>query len=123
MFEFDPVSVTRFSKNPEAAFDYLAFLTSVEAGVDIAKRGSVPGARQSVWEHPELARGPNHVVFAQIIKTAPPLLMPANFRFLELQYEVNDALKPLWSGQLVDVKAIVRELGPKVQYILDQPPP
>lgn len=123
MFEFDPVSVTKFSKHPEAAFDYLAFLTSLEAGLDIAKRGSVPGARQAVWEHPELTKDPNHMTFAQIIKSTPPLLVPANFRFLEIQNEINKALAPLWSGQLVDVKALVKELAPKVQYILDQPPP
>ncbi len=121
MFEFDPVSVSKFSKAPQEAFQYLAFLISKEAGVDIAKRGSVPGARQDVWDDPELTKSEYHTVFAKIIKDTPPLLMPANFRAVEFADALSKGMDPLFIGKETDARKVLTELEPTLQAILDKP--
>lgn len=121
MFEFDPVSVTKFSKAPQAIFQYVAVLTSKVAGIDIAKRGSVPGARKDVWDDPELTKDPNHVVFAKIMPDVPPLLMPANFRAVEFADAMKKGMDPLLIGKETDAQKVITDLAPSLQNILDKP--
>lgn len=122
MFEVDTNVVTKFAKDPTAAFMFCLFMGSKDAGIDIAKRGSVPGARPDVWNAPELTSNPNHVVFSKMMAEAAPLLLPANFRENELGDAFQKGFDPINTGKETDAAALIKGLNPTLQAILDKPP-
>ncbi len=120
MFEFDANVLLKTSKAPEAAWEFVKFLNTKEAGVRIAELGSVPGGRPDVWDDPKLMANPSHAVFAEIMKTIDPLLLPANFRNQEIFQVVDNILAPVWLNEkgLTDVMG---ELTSSLQQVLDKP--
>ena len=121
MFEIDGNSVTKSAKDPEAAFLYCAFVSSKEAGIDIAQRGSVPGGRPDVWESKELSEKPHHVVFTKIIAECPGLLLPANYRENEFSTTYQKGFDPIVFGKETDAAKVIKEMTPVLQEILDKP--
>jgi len=122
MFEVDTNAVTKFAKDPTSAFLFCVFMSSKAAGIDIAKRGSVPGARPDVWNSPELTSNPNHVVFSKMMSDAAPLLLPANFRENELSDAFQKGFDPINTGKVSDAATLIKGLNPTLQAILDKPP-
>ena len=121
MFEIDTNSVTKFAKDPDAAFLFATFVASKEAGIDIAKRGSVPGGRPDVWESEELSDQEHHVVFTKILAECPGLLLPANYRETELADAFAKGFDPITYGREVDASKVIKELLPTLQEIVDRP--
>src|SRR5262249_48600272 len=120
MFEIDTNTVTRFAKDPDAAFQFCLFMGSKEAGIDIAKRGSVPGGRPDVWQAPELMELPNHAVFAKILGSCPGLLLPANFRDDELSNSFGKGFDDVTFGREEQASKVIKALTPTLQAILDK---
>lgn len=120
MFEFDPNVVLQSSKAPAAVWEFLKYVSTKEAGIKIAQMGSVPGGRPDVWEDPALADYPPHAVFAEIMKTIDPLVLPANFRSEELLQVVQNVLAPVWLGDST-IDEVAPTLRESMQGILDQP--
>ena len=121
MFEIDCNSVTKNAKDPEAAFLYCAYMGSKEAGIDIAKRGSVPGGRPDVWESPELSEKSHHVVFTKVLAQTPGLLVPANNRDNEYADAFKKGLDEVTFAKEGDATKVVKALQPQLQAILDKP--
>jgi multiple sugar transport system substrate-binding protein len=120
MFEFDANVILATSKAPEAAWEWLKFLSTKEAGVRIAELGSVPGARQDVWSDPTLMSKPYHVVFKNIMDTISPLVMPKNGRSGEMVSVVSNILTPVWDGT-TQVDNVIGTLKTSLQDIVDKP--
>jgi multiple sugar transport system substrate-binding protein len=120
MFEFDPNVVLASSKAPAAAWEFLKFCSTKEAGVKIAQAGSVPGGRPDVWEDESLMSYPPHAVFTEIMKTIDPLVLPNNFRYEELFQVAGNVLDPVWLGEQ-QIEDVIGELADSMQAVLDQP--
>ena len=120
MFEFDSNVILKNSKAPEAAWEFVKYLSTKEAGVRIAELGSVPGGRPDVWDDPKLMAKPSHVVFAEIMKTVDPLLLPANFRNQEVFQAVQNTLAPVWLTEK-SLDDVLGDLTSSLQQILDKP--
>ena len=117
----DCTAVSKTAKDRETGALFCAFMGSKEAGIDIAKRGSVPGGRPDVWESPELAALPGHLVFAKIQLVAPKHNVLANFRDSEFQTTFEKALDPIEFGQQTDASKLLKEILPSLQAIVDKP--
>jgi multiple sugar transport system substrate-binding protein len=120
MFEFDANVILATSKAPEAAWEWLKFLSTKEAGVRIAELGSVPGARQDVWSDSTLMSKPYHVVFKKIMDTISPLVVPKNGRSGELVAAVANILTPVWQGT-TQIDNVIGTLKSSLQDIVDKP--
>ncbi|MFN8493875.1 MAG: extracellular solute-binding protein [Caldilineaceae bacterium] len=120
MFEFDSNVILKTSKAPEAAWEFVKYLSTKEAGVRIAELGSVPGGRADVWDDPKLQAIPSHVVFAEIMKTIDPLLLPANFRYQEVFQVVENTLAPVWLTEKT-LDNVLGDLTNGLQQVLDKP--
>ncbi|TAK22146.1 MAG: sugar ABC transporter substrate-binding protein [Chloroflexota bacterium] len=121
MFEIDCNSVTKGAKDPDAAFLYCVHMASKEAGIDIAKRGSVPGGRPDVWESAELSEKEHHVIFTKALATTPGLLVPANNRDTEYSDAFRKGLDEVTFGKEGDASKVIKALQPQLQAILDKP--
>jgi multiple sugar transport system substrate-binding protein len=121
MFEIDCNSVTKSAKDPDAAVLYCVHMGSKEAGIDIAKRGSVPGGRPDVWESPELSEKPHHVVFTKVLASTPGLLVPANNRDNEYADAFKKGLDEVTFAKEGDAAKVIKALQPQLQAILDKP--
>jgi hypothetical protein len=121
MFEIDCNSVTKSAKDPDAAFLYCVHVASKEAGIDIAKRGSVPGGRPDVWESPELSEKPHHVVFTKVLAQTPGLLVPGNNRDTEYADAFKKGLDEVTFAKEGDAARVIKALQPQLQAILDKP--
>lgn len=120
MFEFDANVILAASKAQEAAWEWLQTLSTKEAGVRIAELGSVPGARQDVWDDPTLMSKPFHVVFKTIMDTISPLVMPKNGRSGEMVSAVSNILTPVWDGT-AELDSVIGTLQSGLQDIVDKP--
>ncbi|MCL4861355.1 MAG: extracellular solute-binding protein [Caldilineaceae bacterium] len=120
MFEFDPNVILATSKAPQAAWEFLKYLSTKEAGVKIAEAGSVPGGRPDVWEDEGLMSYEPHAVFTEIMKTIDPLVMPNNFRAEELFQVAKNVLDPVWLGEK-KIDDVIGELASAMQMVMDQP--
>ena len=114
-------SVSSTAKEPEMGALFCTFMGSKEAGIDIAKRGSVPGARPDVWESPELASRKGHMVFAKAEAVAIKHNILANLRDPEFQTTFEKGVDPLRFGQEGDAGKVLKALPPTLQAIVDKP--
>jgi multiple sugar transport system substrate-binding protein len=120
MFEFDANVIMATTKQPQAAWEWLKFCSTKEAGVRIAELGSVPGARQDVWNDPTLMSKPYHVVFKDIMENIMPLVMPKNGRSAEMASAVTNILTPVWDGT-AQLASVIETLTSNLQEIVDKP--
>jgi multiple sugar transport system substrate-binding protein len=95
-------ALTALSKEREAAWLWLAFITNKENGVEqVFGGGGSPGARTDVWNDPRLlALNPIYSTMVRVFGQPGLYYPPANGRADELNKEVNAALQPLWEGKL-----------------------
>jgi multiple sugar transport system substrate-binding protein len=117
----DTTAVSKTAKDRDTGALFCAFMGSKEAGIDIAKRGSVPGGRPDVWESPELASAPGHLVFAKIQSSAPRHNVLANFRDSEFDATFTKAMDPLRFGQEADAAKLIKQVIPSLQAVVDKP--
>ena len=120
MFEFDANVILATSKAPEAAWEWLKFLSTKEAGVRIAELGSVPGARQDVWNDPTLMSKSFHPPFKKMMDSILPLVMPKNGRVNEMASAVDNILSPVWQGT-TQIDSMIGSLQSSLQDIVDKP--
>jgi len=121
MFEMDANVIFAASKAGDATWEYLKTLSSKEAGIKIALAGSVPGGRPDVWEDPQLNDYPPHAVFTEVMKTIDPLVVPANYRYQELEVIAKNDLDPVWLGDK-KVDDVIEQLTNDIQQTMDMPP-
>ena len=120
MFEFDGSVILNQSEVKQEAWEFMKWCSTKEAGIHIAELGSVPGGRPDVWEDPSLMSYEPHAVFAEIMKTIAPLVLPNNFRYEELFQIAQNELDPVWLGEK-RVEEVIGSVKESMQAILDQP--
>ena len=120
MFEMDANVIFASSQASEATWEYLKTLSSKEAGIKIALAGSVPGGRPDVWEDPQLNDYAPHAVFTEVMKTIDPLVVPANYRYQELEVIAKNDLDPVWLGDKT-VDEVIETLTSDIQQTMDMP--
>lgn len=120
MFEWDGNVILSQSKAQREAWEFLKFNSTKDAGIKIAQMGSVPGGRPDVWEDPSLMEFPPHAVFAEIMKTIQPLVLPNNFRYNELFQIADNELDPVWLGEAT-IDDVIEGVRASMQDVLDMP--
>jgi ABC-type glycerol-3-phosphate transport system substrate-binding protein len=119
MVEFNLCSVTTLSRQPEEAFGYCAYMAEEEPAVASALTANSPGARKSAWEHPTLTGRSGHAAFARTLATAPPLLLPANGRGVDLEAEWDKLVgAALRRGEGASAQALVDQALPALRSIV-----
>jgi multiple sugar transport system substrate-binding protein len=110
------------SKAPDAAWTFLKFIMEPETQLPAILSGaSRPGLRKSVLRHPKLASDMKaHTVWVDLMETAVPWHQPANYRWAELNEQINKAFAPAWKGEQTIEQALQQNL-PAFDAILAKP--
>jgi ABC-type glycerol-3-phosphate transport system substrate-binding protein len=120
----DMVGATAASEHPAETFEYLTYLCSYEAGMDIWQvRKSVPGCRPDVWNSEEALADEHFKVYSDMLNESgmpPKLPRVDNFRVNEYWQVINEGLEPIWVGEQTfdEVVDSVIQAG---QEVLDKP--
>jgi hypothetical protein len=78
------------------------------------------GESLSVWEHPTLTGHSGRAAFARTRATAPPLLLPANGRGVDLDGEWDKLVgAALRRGEGASAKALVDQALPALRAIVE----
>lgn len=62
-----------------------------------------------------------HAVFTEVMKTIDPLVVPANYRYQELEVIAKNDLDPVWLGDKT-VDEVIETLTSDIQQTMDMPP-
>ena len=132
MFAGDAHAVTRDSKNPDAAFELLKWVTDKEFGVQhgLQTKGSTTlGGRPDVYADPRIL---NHDVYTKQMQQAQmtsvntirePSTGPANFRAPEVERVRDPAITRIANGEAKAEPGLLKQLNSELQVILDMPRP
>ncbi len=92
------------SKQPEAAYDMMNYMTSKEVALWAMANQGQPAARKSVWLSPEVKQVNPIFARAEAWMADPkhkgPFPMPNNLRFSELQDKWANTSEALWYGEV-----------------------
>lgn len=115
-------ALTKLSKEPEASWEWVKFITDKESGIEqVYGGGGSPGARTDVWSDPRLlSLNPIFGTMVRVFGQPGPFHAPHNTRTDEINKGVDAALKPLWDGQ-ISVRDAARAAADAVNQILSQP--
>lgn len=132
MFAGDSQAITKDSKQPDAAFTLLQWLTDHETGVQLGlqtKGSSTLGGRPDVYADPRIV---NETIFPKEAQQAQlqsvqvlkgPYSAAYNYRASDV-YKVRDAAtQPVQDGKTQPDTGFLATLNQQVQAILDQPRP
>jgi len=120
MFEFDPLCIYKNCEHPDAAFEWLKWMTNQESGIRLAEHGMAPGARPDVWGSPRLVGDPLFDMFAVVMDEVLPYRGPWNFRALEIYGAFQGTMDLLWLGKGTP-EEIVPQAVQAVQDVLEMP--
>jgi hypothetical protein len=123
VFYIDINGVTANSKHPQEMFEYITYLSSFEAGMDIYQvRKSIPGARPDVWESEAALADPHFQAAAWTVKEGLPAKQwgPANFRDSEYLSALQEGLDPVWLGE-AQLSEVIGDVVSRAQSVLDMP--
>lgn len=132
MFAGDSQAITKDSKQPDAAFTLLKWLTDQETGVQLGlqtKGSSTLGGRPDVYADPRILNNPawpkqaleEQLKSVQVLKG--PYSAAYNYRASDI-YKVRDAAtQPVQDGKTQPDTGFLATLNQQVQAILDQPRP
>ncbi len=122
-YEADADSITTVSKAPDAAWQWVKWLTNQESGIRLGEIGGTVGGRPDVYKSPRLLKDPIRAVFLEAMDTAQPGRPVFNTRMAEYEKTMQDGLLPVWESQQAPTKAFMDELTRQVQVVLDKPLP
>ena len=97
MLEIEPLCLLHQSSFQAQAWNWLLLLTDQSTGLELAKRGGVPGARQDVW-HDGSLNSPAHAVFARAMEQVAAYKGPANLRAKEISSVFDEGMAACWFG-------------------------
>jgi multiple sugar transport system substrate-binding protein len=122
-YEIDGDSITAVTKVPDAAWQWVKWLTNQESGIRLGEIGGTVGGRPDVYKSPRLLKDPIRSVFLEAMETAQPGRPVFNTRMAEYEKVIIDGLMPVWEGAQAPTKAFMDELTRQVQVVLDKPLP
>jgi len=122
-YEVDCYSVTQPSKNIDAAWEWVKYLTNTDSGVLLGIIGGTIGGRIDAYNSPALLVDPVRPVFRDIMEKAQDSIIVGNWRQSECEVALGQLLQPLWAGQEQPTKAFVDNVTQQIQAIIDKPKP
>jgi len=122
-FEVDCYSVTKPTKNPDAAWEWVKYLCSTESGILLGVIGGTIGGRIDAYNSPVLLVDPVRPVFRDIMAKAQDSIIVGNWRQNECETAIVQLLDPLWTGKEKPTKAFVDGVTQQIQAIMDKPKP
>jgi ABC-type glycerol-3-phosphate transport system substrate-binding protein len=122
-YEIDAYSVIASSKEQDAAWEWVKWITRQEAGIRLGEIGGTVGGRPDVYKSPRLLKDPIRKVFLEAMETAQPGRPVHNTRMAQYEKTIIDGLAPLWDGKERPTRTFLDELTRQVQTILDEPLP
>jgi multiple sugar transport system substrate-binding protein len=122
-YEIDADSVTSVTKAPDAAWQWVKWLTNQESGIRLGEIGGTVGGRPDVYKSPRLLKDPIRQVFLDAMESAMPGRPVYNTRMAEYEDTIIKGLAPVWDGKESPSKAFLDELTRQVQVVLDKPLP
>ncbi len=132
IFAGDSHAVTRDSKNPDAAFELLKWVTDKEFGVQLGLQtvGSITlGGRPDVYaderilNHPAYTKQTQKAQMDSVNTIKEPSVTPYNFRAPEV-FGVRDAgINKIADGTAKAEQGFLREVSREMQVLLDKPRP
>jgi multiple sugar transport system substrate-binding protein len=122
-YEVDCYAVTKATKQPEAAFEWVKYLTNQDSGVLLGVIGGTIGGRPDCYNSPVLLTDPVRPVFRDIMAKAQDSRIVANWRQLECETAITQLLQPLWAGKEKPTKAFIDGVTKQIQDIMDKPKP
>lgn len=120
MLQTDAFTISSVSENPEAAWEFMKFATSYDAGMILWDSNYIPGSRPDVWEDPILTENAIHAIWIKAMQEAAPLRYPANYRLREFEIAMDQIFGNLWLGNK-SVDEAVAEAMATGQEIMDKP--
>ncbi|GEM_PF-230776 len=132
MFAGDSQAITKDSKQPDAAFELLKWLTDQETGVQLGlqtKGSSTLGGRPDVYADPRIV---NEAIFPKEAQQAQlqsvqvlkgPYSAAYNYRASDIYAARDKATQPVQDGKTQPDTGFLAGLNQQVQAILDQPRP
>jgi multiple sugar transport system substrate-binding protein len=116
-------SITCASKQPQAIWEFLKFLSSHESGVDKVLEGAgAPGARPDCFEDPKvLENNPEFKSVALAMKLGKPDVIAANLRGTEVRKAIDMEFGDMWLNKQSPEEAADR-VSKAVQQVLDKDP-
>ena len=116
----DSLCINSESKNPEASFEWVKWLTSKEAQLVQVAEGLPAPTRLDAWDDPTYKDDPNMQPARQWMSTANPWTTPANARAVEFRNTFNQNLQALFLEES-DPEAVIEQIHTAVQGVLDKP--
>jgi multiple sugar transport system substrate-binding protein len=120
-FEVDAFCITKNSKNPDKAFEWVKFLTSQKSGKQLGIIGGTIGGRPDVYGDPDLLKFNYRQVFKGLMDNAMTSRITANWRQTEAETALTQLTQPLWAGDAKPDKAFLDSVTTQIQAILDKP--
>jgi ABC-type glycerol-3-phosphate transport system substrate-binding protein len=122
----DHVIMSSQTKNPDAAWELMKFMTSTEFSVRLGggtggTASGTTGAAIAAFSDPRITANPLHAVFTDLVKSATAPIYAANLREEEVSVALHQTMMPLWIGERKPDDAFFDELTKACQAILDQP--
>lgn len=132
IFAGDSHAISRDTKNPEAAFELLKWVTDKEFGVALGlqtKGSTTLGGRPDVYAderiliHPSYSKQMQQAQLNSVTQIKEPSVTPFNFRAEEVYKVRDDATSKIASGEAKADPGFLRELSREMQVVLDMPRP
>ncbi|MGH2370966.1 MAG: hypothetical protein ACRDI2_22540 [Chloroflexota bacterium] len=119
-YEIDGDSIIATSKQQEAGWQWVKWLTNQESGIRLGEIGGTVGGRPDVYKSERLLKDPIRKVFLEAMETAQPGRPVYNTRMAEYEKVIIDGLVPIWEGKETPSRSFMDELTRQVQVVLDQ---
>lgn len=119
MLQTDANTISKRSKNVDAAWEFHKFMCSNEAAMILLDNSYLPGSRPDAWNDPKAKATKGLIPFIQGLDEAVPLPLPANYRTRELEIAINQVMDNLWLGKM-SVDQVSAEVNRAGQQVLDK---
>ncbi|MCC7370802.1 MAG: extracellular solute-binding protein [Chloroflexi bacterium] len=120
MYMGDAYLIPSLSKQKEAGWNLLKWMTNKESGVSMCGIG-LCGARQDVYDDPRVKSNERQALFNRLVAEALPFRGPANLRQVEVNDVTHQVTSALWTGNAKADDAFANDANAKIQQVLDRP--
>lgn len=123
-FQADIISITGQTKNPDASWELIKFLSSKESHVQRMLSDSLPAARKDAFDAPEIANDLYlKPVYSPALDEAMPIHLASNYRTTDVIDTVQQTFDAIWLDKEKPTKDFMRKAHSALQEVLDKPEP
>lgn len=123
-FQADIVSITGQTKDVDASWELIKFLSSRDSHVRRMTMDSLPSARNDAFDAPEIANDPYlKSVYVPALEEAMPIHLAHNFRTTDVIDTVQQTFDAVWLDKEKPSKDFMLKAHAALQDVLDKPEP